>query len=421
MALRSGLGTLGIFVILFLIIEVYTYFGLRPIFQTLQTRRIFTLAYLAQSILVIYALSQMYGGLTKGAVFRSTQYNLMIGIVFTSFVTKLLFSAPILLQDIGRFIGYLFNVVQSLFSESATLSQAHYPSRRRFYSLLTAGLATIPLFSMLYGITRGKYNYKVTETPLVFDDLPSAFDGFRIVQISDIHAGSIDSQDEVLRGVQMVNDLNPDLICFTGDLVNQDKDEINPFIDIFSQLEATHGKYAVLGNHDYYGVPKQNPTARTAYWQDFYQKFETMGFKLLNNASDKINKEGSTITLSGVENWGAGPWFPKRGDLDQTFTSVRDDDFVVLMSHDPTHWEEKVKAHRKHVHLTLSGHTHGMQFGFKMAGYQWSPAQYRYPHWSGLYEGLGQYLYVNRGFGFLGFPGRVGMWPEITVIELKSA
>lgn len=413
------MGRLGIFVTLFLIVELYTYFGLKPMFQSTQAKRIFTLIYLLQSGIVLYALYNMYHGLAKGQVFRTTELNIMIGIVFTSFVTKFIFSGLIIAQDVIRLAGYLFGLTKSAFTET-TLREVSYPGRRRFISQLATGIAAVPLFSMLYGITRGKYHYQVNKVSLAFEDLPAAFDGFKIVQISDIHAGSIDSKDDVARGVSMVNDLDPDMICFTGDLVNVDKNEVDPLIEVFSELKAKFGKFAVLGNHDYYGVPKDDPEAEESYWSSFYEKFQQMGFKLLNNANHPIQKNGQQLALTGVENWGKGRWFPKKGDLDIALQEVSDDAFTVLMSHDPTHWTEKVQPNNKHVHLTLSGHTHGMQFGIQFPGFKWSPAQYRYPHWSGLYEEGGEYLYVNKGFGFLAFPGRVGMWPEITLIELKT-
>ncbi|MEN0047965.1 MAG: metallophosphoesterase, partial [Bacteroidota bacterium] len=272
---------------------------------------------------------------------------------------------------------------------------------------------------MLYGITKGKYRYTVNKVKLNFPDLPKAFDGFKIVQISDIHSGSFDDVDKVAEGVAMVNEQAADLLLFTGDLVNSDKDEINPYIDIFKKLEAKEGKYAVLGNHDYYGAPK-NDSELDAYWKDFFSKYEQMGFRLMNNENTRIERDGEQIRLLGVENWGAPP-FPQIGDLDKALNNVQEDEFCVLMSHDPTHWEHRVLPNKKKIHLTLSGHTHGMQFGINLPGLKWSPVQYRYKRWIGLYEEAKQYLYINRGFGFLAFPGRVGMWPEITVIELGVA
>ncbi len=415
--MAARLGMLGTFVVLFIILEVYTYFGLKSIFKSDQSIKVFTLVYLLQSAFVLFALYQVYSGLTQGEVFRSTKVNFMIGVVFTVFVTKFVFGGLMLLQDIGRLLTYIVQFFSDLIGQQSE-DGVSYPSRRKVLGTIAAGIASVPFFSMLYGITKGKYNYQVKKVKLAFKDLPPAFDGFKIVQISDIHAGSLDSQKEVEDAVMLINGLDPDAICFTGDLVNEMKDEINPFIDIFAKLKAKNGKYAVLGNHDYYGVPRDG--SQDAYWDDFYAKFKTMGFDLLNNEHRTLSKDGAEITLAGVENWGAGRWFPKKGDLSKAVEGLAEEAFTVLMSHDPTHWEEHVTKHQKKIHLTMSGHTHGMQFGLNLPGFKWSPAQYRYKHWIGLHENSGEYLYVNPGFGFLGFPGRVGIWPEITEITLKS-
>ncbi len=295
-----------------------------------------------------------------------------------------------------------------------------FPSRRKFATLSATAIAAFPFFTMLYGITKGKYRYTLNKVKLQFKDLPPAFEGFKIVQISDIHAGSLDDKAAVMEGVQMVNEQEADLVLFTGDLVNSDKNEIDPYIDIFKELKAKQGKFSILGNHDYYGVPDENPEEEKRYWESFESKFEEMGFQLMNNTNAQIEKDGAKINLLGVENWGASRFFPKRGDLDAALTNIEEEDFCILLSHDPSHWDHKVLDHPKHIHLTLSGHTHGFQFGVNMPGFKWSPAQYRYPRWMGLYKEKGQYLYVNRGFGFLAFPGRIGMWPEITVIELSA-
>jgi len=253
---------------------------------------------------------------------------------------------------------------------------------------------------------------------MIFPDLPQAFDGFKIVQISDVHSGSWDSVKQVQRGINIIAGQQADMIVFTGDMVNTNKDEIDPYIHLFAELEAPFGKYAILGNHDYYGQPRE-ANLRPAYYEDFFHKFKQMGWDLILNDNRTISKEEESIKLLGVENWGEGRYFPKRGDLDQALQGVSKDDFTVLLSHDPTHWDHHVKGHDKHIHLTLSGHTHGMQFGINLKWLKWSPVQYRYKKWIGTYEERGQKLYINRGFGYLAFPGRVGMWPEITVITLK--
>jgi predicted MPP superfamily phosphohydrolase len=351
-------------------------------------------------------------------MFSGTKVNFYLGMFLTAFVSKLFLALFLFLQDGPRLLIGFVNWVRSLFGAELT---SYVPSRRKAITGIALGLASIPFLSMLYGVTKGKYRYTINRLSLSFKNLPAAFDGFKIVQISDIHAGSLDNPDEILKGVKMINELQPDTVLFTGDMVNSDKDELNPFIDIFSQISSKEGNFAVLGNHDYYGLYDLPESNKEGYWEDFYSKFKAIGFDLLNNTNRTITRGDSTIKIVGVENWGAGRWFPKEGDLDLALAKVESDDFCVLMSHDPTHWEEKVLYHNKHIDLTLSGHTHGFQFGINMPGFKWSPAQYRYKRWIGLHEEKNQKLYINKGFGFLAFPGRVGMWPEITLIELKTA
>lgn len=362
----------------------------------------------------------MYSAIQARNIFSSTQFNFNIGVVITALVTLVFFGAMMLTQDVARLGIGAWNAISGALSDSADKPAQMIPGRRNFLTWAATLIAAVPFSAMIYGITRGKYNFKVSEVSINFPNLPKAFDGFKIVQISDIHSGSLDDLEQVAKGVALINEQKPDLITFTGDLVNSDKNEVDPFINTFKQLESKHGTYAVLGNHDYYGTYRIEKENEPAYWDDFFAKYASMGMTLLNNASVKIEKDGESIQLTGVENWGAGRWFPKKGDLDKALKDVDNDAFTVLMSHDPTHWEEKVIGHPKKIDLTLSGHTHGMQFGINMPGFKWSPAQMRYKHWMGLYNDADQYLYVNRGFGFLAFPGRVGMWPEITVIELKA-
>lgn len=251
-------------------------------------------------------------------------------------------------------------------------------------------------------------------------DLPSAFDGLKVVHISDIHAGSFDDLKEVQKGVEMIQDLNPDLILFTGDLVNQDADEILPYMDLFQSLHAPLGKFSCLGNHDYGTYKKWNSEADLKNnLLKLFRYQQEMGFTLLNNKTAVIQQNNQEICIVGVENWGKPP-FPQKGDLNKAIQNINPNAFKILMSHDPTHWEAKVLPHAVEFQLTLSGHTHGMQFGVEIPGIKWSPSKYIYKQWAGLYQSKNQYLYVNRGFGFLGFPGRVGIWPEITEITLRS-
>ena len=282
-------------------------------------------------------------------------------------------------------------------------------------------IAAIPFFGLLYGISGGRHHYKVHRITLKFNDLPDAFDGFTLTQLSDIHAGSFTSKKGVEKGVAMVNKQNSDVILFTGDLVNNAASEMSPWIDTFAKLTAPMGKYSVLGNHDYGDYAKwETKDIKADNLARLKEVHKEIGFKLLLDQSVQLEKDGQKIALIGIENWGKGS-FAKYGSLTKATVNVDDSEFKVLMSHDPSHWEAKTLVSKKHINLALAGHTHGMQFGFELFGFQWSPVKYVYPQWAGLYEKDGKYLYVNRGFGFIGFKGRIGIWPEITVITLKKA
>jgi uncharacterized protein len=401
-------------------LETYCYFALKSLIQSQKLVKVFTVLYASQVIFLMYAFFVVWQSTNQGELLRSAKVNLFLGLLITSFVTKLVFSGLMIFQDSGRLLVGGINLVKA--KMGFLTSDEIIPSRRSFLTTSASFIAGIPLVTMLYGITKGKYQYTVSRKKIAFDHLPSSFDGLKVVQISDIHAGSFDSIADVERGIDMINSLEPDIFVFTGDLVNSQKDEINPYISVFSKVKAKYGKYAVLGNHDYYGEPKgASPSEVQVYWDDFFAKYQAMGFDLLRNENKLIQaSDGQKIALLGVENWGAGPWFQKYGDLDLALRNVPDDTLTILLSHDPTHWDEKVLNHDRKIDLTLSGHTHGMQFGVDLPGFKWSPAKYRYERWAGLYTQDGRYLYVNKGFGFLAFPGRVGMWPEITLLELSS-
>ena len=257
---------------------------------------------------------------------------------------------------------------------------------------------------------------------LAFDDLPKAFDGFTITQISDIHSGSFDNAAKVNYGVDLINEQQSDVILFTGDIVNNKADELLPWKDAFGRLSAKEGVYSILGNHDYGDyVNWETKEDKEANLQQLFDLQTEMGFTLLRNETHFLEKEGERLALVGVENWGKGG-FKKKGDLDKAVATVEAKDFKILLSHDPSHWEAKVLPHPYNFHLTLSGHTHGMQFGIEIPGwFKWSPVKWRYKQWAGLYQENKQWINVNRGFGFLGYPGRVGIWPEITKITLKRS
>ena len=339
-----------------------------------------------------------------------------IGFFLSLLIFQLLVSVILLAEDVFRIPQALYSFLKRVPEQTQFI-----PSRRKIISQIALGLASIPFASLLYGMYRGKYNYKVLSYNLEFEDLPDAFDGFKITQISDIHSGSFDNQTKVQYGVDLVNQQKSDLVLFTGDLVNNRADEIKPWIKIFNKIKAEFGVFSILGNHDYGDYMRwESPVAKRKNMEDLYDAHNEMGWDLLLNESRYIEKDGERLAIIGVENWGSG--FKKAGDLNKALNKVSEKDFKILLTHDPSHWEAQVIPHPFKIHLTLSGHTHGMQFGIEIPGViKWSPAKWRYKQWAGLYGENKQYLNVNRGFGYLAYPGRVGMWPEVSVITLSKS
>lgn len=339
-----------------------------------------------------------------------------IGFFLSLLIFQLLVSVILLAEDVFRIPQALYSFLKRVPEQTQFI-----PSRRKIISQIALGLASIPFASLLYGMYRGKYNYKVLSYNLEFEDLPDAFDGFKITQISDIHSGSFDNQTKVQYGVDLVNQQKSDLVLFTGDLVNNRADEIKPWIKIFNKIKAEFGVFSILGNHDYGDYMRwESPAAKRKNMEDLYDAHNEMGWDLLLNESRFIEKDGERLAIIGVENWGSG--FKKAGDLNKALNKVSENDFKILLTHDPSHWEAQVIPHPFKIHLTLSGHTHGMQFGIEIPGIiKWSPAKWRYKQWAGVYSEKNQYLNVNRGFGYLAYPGRVGMWPEVSVITLSKS
>ena len=339
-----------------------------------------------------------------------------IGFFLSLLIFQLLVSVILLAEDVFRIPQALYSFLKRVPEQTQFI-----PSRRKIISQIALGLASIPFASLLYGMYRGKYNYKVLSYNLEFEDLPDAFDGFKITQISDIHSGSFDNQTKVQYGVDLVNQQKSDLVLFTGDLVNNRADEIKPWIKIFNKIKAEFGVFSILGNHDYGDYMRwESPAAKRKNMEDLYDAHNEMGWDLLLNESRFIEKDGDRLAIIGVENWGSG--FKKAGDLNKALNKVSEKDFKILLTHDPSHWGAQVIPHPFKIHLTLSGHTHGMQFGIEIPGIiKWSPAKWRYKQWAGVYGENKQYLNVNRGFGYLAYPGRVGMWPEVSVITLSKS
>ena len=402
--------------IISLLMDWYVFSGLRTLsadWTSQRARQIMLAIYLLISVGITVVIMLGFGSFST-ARGMTPFHEWMLSLFLTLFVTKLFFILILSLGDLGRF---LFGIVNAAGGKKDAGS--YFPERRKFISQIAVVVAAVPLSGFLYAMFKGKYDYKVHRETLYFDDLPGAFDGFTITQLSDIHSGSFDRIEAVQRGIDLANAQKSDLFVFTGDLVNNAAWEIEPYIDRFGQLKAPFGQFSILGNHDYGDYIEWGSEAEKAANLDKLKKHhQELGYRLLLDENVVLKKDGQQISLVGVQNWGKG--FIQIGNLDKALNGVDPDAFKILLSHDPTHWEEKVRYNKTTVHLTLAGHTHGAQFGIETAGFRWSPVKYRYLDWAGLVKHGNRHLYVNRGFGFLAFSGRLGIWPEITVITLKK-
>ena len=389
----------------FFIIEIYVYQAIRNI----TTNNYIRIGYWVFTLLAYGII--LYWILTFNRASRDhQQIQLMVSAMMIFVLPKLLSVIFLLIGDFTRFVEFGFKYF--------TAKENYFPERRKFIS--TTALAAAGIFSALAidGIIFGKYRHTVRKVKLRFKNLPENFKGYKIVQISDVHSGSFFNPQKLQKAIDLINEQDADVVLFTGDMVNNYADEFKPFIPLFKSIKAKDGKFSILGNHDYgdYGAwNSREEKAQNIPNLKYYQA--EAGFKLLRNENIALEKNGEKIYLLGVENWGIKP-FPQYGDLDKALKGVPEDAIKVLMSHDPTHFDEVVKKHKTNVHLTLSGHTHGMQFGLDLKNIKWSPVKFKYKKWADLYESEGKYLYVNRGFGVIAYPGRVGINPEITVIEL---
>lgn len=335
----------------------------------------------------------------------------LISSIFLIFlVPKLLIVLFLFIDDISRFFRFGFTYFAA--------AENYYPERRKFLTLLGVGAAGVFAAFIADGIIFGKYRHFARQLKVKIPNLPGSFKGYKIVQISDVHAGSFFHPEKLQGAIDLINAQKPDLVLFTGDMVNNFAEEFQPFIKLFSSIQAQDGKFSCLGNHDYgdYAAWK-SAEAKAQNIPNLIRYQKEAGFNMLRNEHHIIEKNGEKLFILGVENWGEKP-FPQYGDLDKASAGIPVDAPKILMSHDPTHFDRVVKKHPANVHLTLSGHTHGMQFGLDLKNIKWSPVQYRYKKWVDLYESEGKFLYVNRGFGVLAYPGRVGIKPEITVITL---
>ena len=416
-------GIFAIFLFTFaLLVDLYSFRGISALLNTYENRYRIILNTCFWSITVITFIWLLwfyfsYNKLTYQQIYKSVTFFMGFFILF--YFPKLVFIAFQIIQDITAVIA---KVVGAIFPKNEVISNhAKLIGRSDFLLQIGIIIASIPFFSILWGIWKGRYNYTVQNINLHFQNLPSSFNELKIVQISDLHLGSFTGNIEKLEPiVDMINNLQADYLFFTGDLVNNIASEAEEFIPLLKRLNSKYGNYSILGNHDYGEyIPWPSKEALNANLEKLYEYHELAGFTLLRNKSVKIERDGQSITLIGLENWGLPP-FPQYGKLEKTYEPVRDSVFKILLTHDPSHWDAEVRP-KTDIDLTLSGHTHGMQFAFRIPGWRWSPVKFKYPRWAGLYKEGKQILYVNIGLGYIGFPGRVGTPPEITLLKLYKS
>jgi predicted MPP superfamily phosphohydrolase len=410
-----------ILVVILLLLDIYVFMAVRGILSgsSGRTRSIVFSIYWALSGLVLLTILLLpYLNWQDWPVnTRSFVLTIIFGLVFA----KLLVAVFLLLDDLRRGVQWIFKKFSSGPSVSSDISNI---TRSRFLTQAALLMGGGLFATILYGITN-RYNYRVHKIKLAFKNLPPAFKGLRIVQISDIHSGSLSNKEAVAKGIALIKAQKADIIFFTGDLVNDRALEMDNHMDLFNQIKAPMGVYSTLGNHDYgdyYAWPDRDANGYSVQRTENLEKVKALhgelGWRLLMNEHVTLDRGGEQIALLGIENWSAMSRFPKYGDMKKAYAGAAHLPFKILLSHDPTHWDAQVRTEYPDVDLTLAGHTHGMQFGVEIPGIRWSPAQYIYKEWAGLYKEGNQHLYVNRGFGFLGYPGRVGILPEITVIDL---
>lgn len=404
-----------IVVLIIALIEVYTYYGLRQkwktaVYQIAIGTAIFYWLTLTLSALSIIAL------FIFGESFEKWQRNFLFAPIMINLFIKLTFSFFLFIDDIRR----LIIILKRTFSKRKEYEILPDYSISRSEFLMRSGLiaSLIPTISYPLGMVYGAYNYRVHSHKLILKNLPDSFHKLKIVQISDIHSGSFYDKEAVSRGIDLLLAQKPDVIFFTGDLVNDAAEEMTEYMDIFKRVQAPMGVYSVLGNHDYgdYGA-WDSDLAKSENFEKVKQLHAKLGWNLLLDEHTYLKKEDDKIAVIGVQNWGTG--FHQIGDLKKAISGC-EAPVKILLSHDPTHWDAEVITSYQNIDLTFSGHTHGAQMGIETHGFKWSPVSLRYNRWAGLYQEGEQYLYVNRGFGFIGYPGRVGIWPEITVMTLLS-
>ncbi|MEL6534232.1 MAG: metallophosphoesterase [Bacteroidota bacterium] len=402
--------------VLFLALDLYAFQALRLVTRSLSDgwRMSIHGVYWGFSILVYLGL--LVFGRVSSDEYRALR-TLIAGGMMISVMAKLFAGVVLLIGDLSRGIQWVI----ARMSGGETSAAGTTISRSEFLGKAAIIASVVPTATISFGILSGAHDYRVRRHTVHLPNLPKEFDGLRIAQVSDIHSGSFFNKTAVKGGVEMLLGEKPDVVFFTGDLVNERTREVRDYTELFSKLKAPLGVYSVLGNHDYgdYYSNWSSDAAKAQNLKDMHTVVrDTLGYDLLLNENRTLTVDGASIGLIGVENWGHR--FVQHGDLEQAYAGMEEMPVKLLLSHDPSHWDAIVRPDFPDVDITFSGHTHGAQFGVELPNFRWSPSQYIYKQWAGLYQEGGQYLYVNRGYGYIGFPGRIGMPPEITIMELKK-
>nr|WP_317632342.1 metallophosphoesterase [uncultured Flavobacterium sp.] len=401
------------FALFIIIADLYAYQIIKRITKSKFLKTVYiliTLSILAYLGYVFYGFDRKTG--------QNDRTLLATGVLLTLYIPRFWIAICLFVEDIFRIIFGIFNINKQ--SKYKNKFSDFLPNRTKFFAVFGVIIAGIHFFAFLHGIFIGRYNYRVIEQNVASANVPASFNEFKILQLSDMHLGSLARPDKIKEAVNLINQQEYDILVFTGDLVNARAVEVDKWKDIIANIKTPkYGKYAVLGNHDYGDYVKFDTEAdKKQNFNQILKSYSDLGFTLLNNQNVAITNQKDTISLIGVENWGRK--FIQKGDLKLASKNVNPNHFKILLSHDPSHFELEVINNKTFYDLTLSGHTHGFQFGIEIPGYlQWSPVKWVYKHWAGLYNENGRYLYVNRGFGYHGYPGRVGVRPEITILTLQ--
>lgn len=395
-------------------LDYYAYQATKTLIDKLKPRlkKVIKYIYLLQAIAVLGLVLFIWLAQTG-----TTSFMFLLSIIFMSYAAKLLAVLFVFFDDIRRVLKWFFEGRKRRYEKRVASGQKM--PRSKFLARSAVVAATLPIVTMSFGIVKGAYDYRVRRRKVYLPNLPKGFEGIKVAQLSDIHSGSFFDKTAVQGGIDLLLNEKPDMVFFTGDLVNNETKEVKEYLDIFSKVKADLGVYSTLGNHDYGDYRSwSSQAAKRNNLEDMIKVHERMGWNLMMNENQSIKVGTDQISIIGVENWGAGR-FAKYGDLSKAAMNA-EGDVKLLLSHDPSHWDAQVREQQPDIDLMFAGHTHGMQLGVEIGDWRWSPSKYIYKQWADLYKEDNQYLYVNRGFGFLGFPGRIGIYPEITILELTS-